>query len=133
MYSLIKKRKKLQSPVYMQIDLFNKIVNLSYCTDVRYGFLVILIVLKEYRLTFKKYILGLKSSTPNCMVYGETAVNPLSIEIKCRIISYLFDLVIPRQNKLPCLIYRILLSNLNNSRTVSKLRSVDKICSEYFV
>ena len=72
--------------------------------------MVILIVLKDY-----KYI-------RNCMVYGETGVKPLSIDIKCRVISYWSDLVIPRYNKLPCLIYHILFNNFRNSLSVSRLR-----------
>ena len=106
----------------MQIDLFNKIVKpvLLYGCEI-WGFGNIDCI-ERVQLKFLKYILGLKSSTPNCMVYGETGVKPLSIEIKCRIISYWSDLVIPQQNKLPCLIYRILLNNFNNSQTVSRLR-----------
>ena len=36
-----------------------------------------------------------KSSTPNCIVYGETGVNPLQIDIDTRIISFWSTLIQP--------------------------------------
>ena len=45
-------------------------------------------ILEQVQSKFLKLILNLKKSTPNCMVYGETGVMPLKIDVQCRIISY---------------------------------------------
>ena len=42
--------------------------------------------LEQIQLKFLKSILNLKTSTPNCILYGETGVLPLKIDIQCRII-----------------------------------------------
>ena len=44
--------------------------------------------LEQVQLRFLKFILNLTRSTPNYIVYGETGVLPLRVEINYRIISY---------------------------------------------
>ena len=36
------------------------------------------------QVQFLKHILNVKKSTPNCIVYGETGVLPLKVDIKCK-------------------------------------------------
>lgn len=57
----------------------------------------------------------MKCSTPNCIVYGETGVKPLSIDIETRIISYWCKLVNPNDAKLSCIMYNYMLSNYEHS------------------
>jgi len=45
-------------------------------------------MLERVQLIFLKYILGLKASTPNAMVYGETGVFQLKFDIETRVIKY---------------------------------------------
>ena len=71
-------------------------------------------VLEKVQLKFLKSILGLKASTASCIVYGETGVTPLSIDIETRIISYWSKLIVPRYPKLTSSIYKIMLSNYNH-------------------
>ena len=61
----------MQLPVDMQIELFNKLVKpiLLYGCEI-WGFGNI-DVIECVQLKFIKYILKLKNSTPNYMVYGE--------------------------------------------------------------
>ena len=53
-----------------------------------------------------KLILHIKSSTPNLMVYGETGVYPIYIDIYCRMISFWATLVSGPPAKLSYVVYR---------------------------
>ena len=46
------------------------------------------IVIATVFFKFCKYFLGLKTSTPNCMVYGERGTFPISFAIKVRLVSF---------------------------------------------
>ena len=115
MYSLLKKTKDLFLPIDLQIQLYEKTVKpilLYGCECWGHGNIN---VLEKVQLKYLKHILGLKSSTPNCIVYGETGIKPLSIDIDARIITFWSKLVNPTHAKLPPLIYNIALSNYINS------------------
>ena len=76
-------------PLDIQIDLFQKLVIpvLLYGCEL-YGYENIEII-ERLQLKYLKYIFGLKPSTPNVMVKGETGCYPLIIHVKCRILLYL--------------------------------------------
>ncbi|XP_053379986.1 uncharacterized protein LOC128548636 [Mercenaria mercenaria] len=100
MYCLLKKAKALCLPIDMQIELFSKTVKpilLYGCEIWGYGNID---VIERVQLKFLKHILNLKSCTSNCMIYGETGVQPLSIDIKTRIVSFWAKLVQPTGMKL---------------------------------
>ena len=86
--SLLSKARTLQLPVDIQIELFDKLVKpiLLYGSEV-WGF-GNNDVIERVQLKFLKYILKAKNSTPNYIVYGETGVLPIHIDINARIISY---------------------------------------------
>ena len=44
--------------------------------------------LEKVQLKFLKHILKVKKSTPSTIIYGETGVFPLSVEIEARCISF---------------------------------------------
>ena len=71
MFSLIKKARYLNSPIHMQLDLFDVTVLpvILYGCEI-WGFENTDIVEKLQR-KFSKLILGLKNSTPTCILYGE--------------------------------------------------------------
>ena len=93
MYSLIKKSRSLMLPKDLQIELFEKMVQpiLLYGSEV-WGF-ANLDVLERVVLKYLKLILNMKTSTPNFIVYGETGVYPIYIDIYCRMISFWATLV----------------------------------------
>ena len=92
-------------PTDLQRDLFNKMVQpiLLYGKEV-WGY-ANLDVLQRVVLKFLKIILNIKTSTPNFMVYGETGVFPIYIEIYCRMISFWATLVTGPPNKLSYGVY----------------------------
>ena len=55
-------------------------------------------MIEKIHLKYLKYILGLKQSTPTCMVLGETGRYPLSMSIKCRMISYWSKLICQKES-----------------------------------
>ena len=66
-------------------------------------------VIERVHLMFCKYILGLKKSTPNCIVYRELGRYPVDIKIKTSIIAYWSRVVNNQnQNKLTSLLYKTL-------------------------
>ena len=71
MYSLIRKSRSLMMPIDLQIELYDKMVHpiLLYGSEV-WGF-GNLDVLDRIVLNFLKIVFNTKTSTPNCMVYGE--------------------------------------------------------------
>ena len=88
LYSLLSKARNLQLPVDIQIELFQKLVKpiLLYGCGV-WGFRNVDFI-ERVQVKFLKYILNVKNSTPNYIVYGETEVLPLHIDINAKIISY---------------------------------------------
>ena len=122
MYCLIKRSKYLCLPIDLQIDLFNKIVKpilLYGCEIWGYGNIDII---ERVQLNFLKHILNMKSSTPNCMVYGESGVKPISVDIDTRIISFWSKLVVPQQQKLTNTMYGIYLSHFKYTDPVASTR-----------
>ena len=104
LYSLLKRSKQLCLPIDLQIDLFNKLVKpiLLYGSEVwGYGNIE---VIERVQLKFLKHVLKAKNSTPNSIVYGETGVMPLSIDIQTRQISY-WSKLLSNDTKLASKIY----------------------------
>ena len=49
--------------------------------------------IETFHLSFLKSILGVKTSTPNCFIYGELGAYPLILERKIRVIKYWLKIV----------------------------------------
>ena len=81
MYSLIRNSNRLNLPLDIQIDLFNKTFKpiLLYGAEI-WGF-GNLDVIERIQLEYLKYILRVKKSTPSYMVYGETGSTPITLDI----------------------------------------------------
>ena len=114
LYSLLRKLRPLSLPVDMQIDIFNKTVKpvLLYGSEI-WGFGNIDII-ERVQLRFLKHILNIRSSTDNCIVYGETGVYPIAIDIQTRIISYWSKLIESGSNPLAASVYTHLKSKYDS-------------------
>jgi hypothetical protein len=115
MYSLIGNLNRLNLPIDLQIELFNKTVKpiLLYGSEIcGYGNID---VIERVQLKFLKHILKLKRSTASYFIYGETGCMPLSVDIGERIVSFWARLLqnenglIP--NKLSYFVYHHMLRN----------------------
>jgi len=92
-------------PIDMQIDIFNKTVKpiLLYGSEIwGHGNLD---VIERVQLKFLKHILSLKKLTSNCIVYGETGVFPIYIDIYNRCINYWAKIAAQDYNKISFRVY----------------------------
>ena len=108
MFALLSKGRVLQLPVDIMLEMFNKTVlpiMLYGCEVWGFGKND---MLDTVFLKFCKYLLGLKSCTPNCMVYGELGCYPVSVTIQIRIISYWLKLTSSSGNKICRKLYDLL-------------------------
>jgi len=88
MFSLLKNSRRLQLPIDVQFDLFDKTVVpvLLYGCEI-WGY-ENTDILESLHLKFCKYVLGVNRSTTNNMVYGELGRYPLKISIEVRMINF---------------------------------------------
>ena len=98
MFGLIAKCRKLFLPIDLRLHLFDSVIKpiALYGCEV-WGFDDIGLA-DKLQLRFIKNSLGLKMRTPTVMVRGETGCYPCSIDIKCRLLNYWFQLGIEEKN-----------------------------------
>ncbi|XP_074661598.1 uncharacterized protein LOC141914230 [Tubulanus polymorphus] len=87
-------------------------------------------VIEKIHLTFCKYLLSLKRSTPNLMIYGETGRFPFEIRIKVRMVKFWGHLIL-HEETYSGKMYRILYnSHLNGSQSkwISCIESILQNC-----
>ncbi|MCW4343991.1 MAG: reverse transcriptase family protein [Candidatus Thiodiazotropha endolucinida] len=87
-FSLLKKIRRLNLPLDMQLELFDKTIKpiLLYGAEI-WGF-GNCDVIERVHLKYLKYIFKLKKSTPSHMIYGELGIFPLTLEIRHKVLSY---------------------------------------------
>ena len=84
-------------------------------------------ILERVHMQFCKWILNLRLSTPNLMVYGELGRHPLNIRVQLIMIS-LWCKLIQNENKLSCILYKLMFNLQTNDdydfKWISHIRSV---------
>ena len=120
MFSVLKKSRKLQLPVDIQLQMFDTLVLpiLMYGSEVT-GF-ENHNMLERLCLQFYKIILNVKKNTPNLILYGELGRHPVSIDIKARMIGFWQRIVNGKPDKISSKLYSILLSMHNRDLFHSK-------------
>ena len=128
LYALLRKIKLLHLSLDIQIDLFQKLVIpvLLYGCEL-YGYENIEII-ERLQLKYLKYILVLKPSTPNVMVYGETGCYPLIIHVKCRIIAYWASILCSKPEKLSFIMYGIIFKKFKNQTLLKYVKNALDNC-----
>ena len=106
LFSVIIKCRKLGLPLSLQIHLFDTMVApiLLYGSEV-WGIENVNLI-DQFQLKFYKIILKLKQSTPNCMIYGDLGILPLSIHINTRILCYWNKILNCKDEKINSILYR---------------------------
>ena len=107
MFSMLTKARRLQLPVDLQIELFEKTVVpvLLYGCEV-WGCANISDIEIFYR-SFLKIVLKLGRSTPNCMIYGETGTVQLEYTIVKRMIMFWFRISEDKNSKIATKMFKI--------------------------
>ena len=131
MFATLSNCKASNIPIDLVIELFDKIVMpcMLYGGEV-FGFKNIA-VLERLQLKYAKYALNLKSSTPTCMIYGETGYLPVEYYVKIKMINFWIFLISSRQDKLSFKLYNIcLLLYKQNSLKFEWLAFIEKTINE---
>ena len=103
MFSML--RKSLGLPIDIQLQMFDTMISpiLLYGCEV-WCFENI----ESLFLQFYKIILGVKKSTPNCILYGELDRYRIEIFIKSRMIGLWKRLICNKQDKISAMLYKLL-------------------------
>ena len=118
MFSLLKKTRKLNLSIDLQIELYDKCVKpvLLYGSEI--WACSALENIDKTHIRFLKMILGVKSSTPTCMVLGELGTYPVSLDAKLRMLCYWYKLCTEFDkgiDKLSILMFRLSMELFNTS------------------
>ena len=91
-FSLLKKCRKLDLPLDIKLDLFDKCIMpiLLYGSEI-WSFENIDLLDRE-QLRFYKMILNVKKTTPTCMIYGELGKYPVTLYAKSRMLCFWYSL-----------------------------------------
>lgn len=108
MFSILRKIKKLNLPIDMQLQMFDCMVApiLLYGAEVC-GYEKSEIIESLY-LHFYKIIMCFKKCTPNIILYGELGRYPAEILLKSRIIGFWKRLVCGKQDKISSILYNLM-------------------------
>ena len=115
MFSLLRKSRRLQLPIDIQLQLFDVLVKpvLLYGCEVwaHEG----TDILEKLHLSFCKYVLGVNKSTCTNMVYGELGATPLSLITQSRMVMFWARIKKAEENpKISSLLFQILLKMYKN-------------------
>ena len=108
MFSLIKKSRRLGLDVDVQLQLFDSLILpiMLYGCEV-WGFKKVEI-LEKLQLQYCKILLNMKKCTPNVMVLGELGRLPMEFYVNCRMLGFWHKLVTGNQNKILCILYKLM-------------------------
>ena len=65
-------------------------------------------ILEKLQLQYCKILLNMKKCTPNVMVLGELGRLPIEFYVKCRMLGFWHKLVTGNQNKISCILYKLM-------------------------
>ena len=128
MFFVLRKARKLSLPVDILLQLFDAMVApiLLYGAEV-WGY-ENNDILESLHLEFCKYILKVKKSTPNCMVYGELGRIPLYVNIKARMIGFWERIVNGKREKISHTLYDMLykldIGNVYHSKWLNCVKNI---------
>ena len=139
MFSVLRKTRKLDLPVDMQLQMFDCMVVpiLLYGAEI-YGYEKSDII-ESLFLQFYKIIMCFKKCTPNAILYGELERYPADILIKSRMVGFWKRLVCGKQDKISCILYNLMYKlhtgNFYFSKWLNCVESTLNNCgfSEYWI
>ena len=131
MYSILSKSRKLELPINIQLELFDKMVLPIMCYGCEVWGIESSKQLEALHLKFCKYILNMKTSTPNAMVYGELGRLPIELTVKIKMVMYWHKICSVNNNKLVNIMYNCIYNMYINNVFISPLlKHVHSILSD---
>ena len=120
MFSLFSKINGLELPVDCQLDLFNKTIVpiLLYGSEV-WGFHKVNEI-EKVQAEFIRHVLCVRKSTPYYMLYGETGMEPLLLQVKTRVLNFWCKLICGKADKFSHILYTCLFKDFQNDNCNSK-------------
>ena len=115
LFALLKKCRKLDLPLDLQIELFDRCIVPIMLYNCEVWGHEKLDQLEKLQLKFYKLILGVKSSTPTCMVLGEVGQLPISLIVKSRLLCFWYKLTLESRSDIGK--YSIIMLKLNKRMT----------------
>ena len=100
LFSLMRKCRSLDLPIDLQIELFDRCVVPIMLYNCEVWGHEQLEQLDKLQLKFFKLLLGVKRSTPSCMVYGELGQIPVSLIAKSRLLSFWYKLCLDSRSNI---------------------------------
>ena len=92
MFSLLRKCRKLNLLLNIQLEPFEKCVHPNLLYGCEIWACEKMDVIWKLQLRFLRLILGVKVTTPTCMVLGEVGRYPTEIDAKCRMLGFWYSL-----------------------------------------
>ena len=135
MFALLRKSRKLNLPVDLQLQLFDSLVLpiLLYGSEVS-GF-ENCEILEQLCLQFYKIILQAKKSTPSIILYGELGRYPISITVKSRMVGFWQRIIGGKPDKISDKLYEILMimhqKDFFHSKWLLSIESTLQECDKY--
>ena len=127
MFHILKKARALLLPIYKQLELFDKTIKPILLYGCEIWGVGDLRIIEQVQLKNLKFVLNIKKSTPNCIVYGETGVMPLKLDIQSRIVAFWSKLIQPETINLSTKLYSLAKSYYENRQTQSCFKWFDNI------
>ena len=123
-----------EAPFSASLKLFNSTIQpiLTYCCEI-WG-LRRSDPIEKFHLKFLKSMLCVKTSTPNCFVYGECGVMPMIVERQYRVVKYWLK-IIQQQGNVSCIVrsvydemFKLSMSNQGATTWASLVRDLLNNC-----
>ena len=108
MYIVLRKARKLDLPIDLQLQLFDTMVVPILLYGAKIWDYENCKIIETLHMQFCKIILKVKKSTAHCMVYGELGRTPLDIVIKARMVGFWQRIVSGKKEKNSFTFYSIL-------------------------
>ena len=131
MFSILKRSKVLNLPIDIQLTLFDSMVTPILLYGCETWENENIDVIEKLYISYCKYVLHLKTSTPTCMVLGELGRGLMVLEMKIRMLRYWDKLLDPFISKLNCKLYNFLY-HLHHERHFSSpwLLHIEKLLND---
>ena len=114
MFAILNKRYKMNLPIDIQLELFDKVIEPTLLYGCEVWGACNFERIEIFHRNFLRRCLKLGKSTSICMLYGETGRRHLKCTIEKRMINYWLKILAQKDNKITKLLYNYILNMHDN-------------------